>query len=79
MKLRNQRKVDVCEFLRGGIDMDVIETLQARRCARAFMQKPVDKELLLKVLDAANKPRLMPTVSPGRSLSLPGIPWKHSE
>jgi nitroreductase len=35
--------------------MDVIETLQARRCARAFMQKPVDKELLLKVLDAANK------------------------
>lgn len=34
--------------------MDVIGTLQSRHSTRAFMQKPVDKELLLKVLDAAN-------------------------
>lgn len=35
--------------------MDVIEALQSRHSVRAFMQKPIDKELLLKVLDTANK------------------------
>lgn len=35
--------------------MNVIDTLQSRHSSRAFMQKPVEKELLLKVLAAANK------------------------
>jgi nitroreductase len=39
---------------KGGREMNVIEALQARRSTRAFLQKPVDRELLLKVLADAN-------------------------
>ena len=35
--------------------MNVYDALQSRHSTRAFMQKPVEKELLLKVLDAAHK------------------------
>lgn len=35
--------------------MDVIDALQTRHSTRAFIQKPVDKELLVKVLDTANR------------------------
>ncbi|SHI14797.1 Nitroreductase [Sporobacter termitidis DSM 10068] len=34
--------------------MDVIDALQSRHCTRAFTEKPIDRELLMKVLDAAN-------------------------
>lgn len=35
--------------------MDVIDALQSRHSTRAFMQEPLDKELLRKVLDTANQ------------------------
>ncbi len=35
--------------------MNVIEALDSRHSTRAFLQKPVDRELLLKILENANK------------------------